>query len=68
MYHSFIILYVSVKGVNFIGPCSEYVVSGSDCGHIFIWDKETEEIVTFVEGDTDVVGCTIPSGKKYNVD
>lgn len=35
----------SVKGVNFYGPRSEYVVSGSDCGFIFIWDKKTEAIV-----------------------
>lgn len=35
----------SVKGVNFYGPRSDYVVSGSDCGFIFIWDKKTEAIV-----------------------
>lgn len=40
-----------VKGVNFYGPQSEYIVSGSDCGHIFLWDKETEEVVQFLEGD-----------------
>lgn len=36
---------VLVKGVNFYGPRSDYVVSGSDCGHMFIWDKKTEAIV-----------------------
>lgn len=41
----------TVKGVNFFGPCSEYIVSGSDCGHIFIWDKKTEQVVTFLKGD-----------------
>lgn len=40
-----------VKGVNFYGPKSEFIVSGSDCGHIFIWDKETENIIQFLEGD-----------------
>jgi len=44
-----------VKGVNFFGPRSEYVVSGSDCGHVFLWDKETEEIVNFFGGDEGVV-------------
>ena len=29
----------------------EYVVSGSDCGNIFIWDKETEAVVRLVHGD-----------------
>ena len=42
---------IVVKGVNFFGLRSEYIVSGSDCGHIFFWHKETEEIVQCVEGD-----------------
>lgn len=40
-----------VKGVNFFGPRSEYIVSGSDCSNIFIWDKNTEEVVTYFQGD-----------------
>ena len=40
-----------VKGVNFYGPRSEFVISGSDCGHVFLWDKETESIVQLLEGD-----------------
>ncbi|XP_058802329.1 DDB1- and CUL4-associated factor 8-like isoform X2 [Phymastichus coffea] len=41
----------TVKGVNFFGPNSEYVLSGSDCGNIFIWDKKTEAIVQWMAGD-----------------
>ncbi len=41
----------SVKGVNFYGPCSEFVVSGSDCGHIYLWDKNSARVVQFMEGD-----------------
>lgn len=40
-----------VKGVNFYGPRSEFVVSGSDCGHIFLWDKSSCQIVPFLQGD-----------------
>lgn len=51
----------TVKGVNFFGLRSEYVVSGSDCGHVFLWDKETEEIVQCLEGDNEgVVNCLEP--------
>lgn len=42
---------LSVKGVNFYGPKSEFVVSGSDCGHIFLWEKSSCQIVQFMEGD-----------------
>jgi len=41
----------TVKGVNFFGPYSDYVVSGSDCGHLFVWDKKNENIVNFLDGD-----------------
>ncbi|CAA6656875.1 unnamed protein product [Spirodela intermedia] len=30
----------TVKGVSFFGPNDEYVVSGSDCGHVFVWKKK----------------------------
>ena len=42
---------VPVKGVNFYGPKSEFIVSGSDCGHVYFWDKETEAIINFQDGD-----------------
>ncbi|XP_050668654.1 DDB1- and CUL4-associated factor 8 [Leptidea sinapis] len=46
------------KGVSFFGANSEYVVSGSDCSHIFIWEKHSEAIVQWVKGDTSgVVNC-----------
>lgn len=41
----------TVKGVNFYGPNSEFIVSGSDCGHIYLWEKQTERIVQYMEGD-----------------
>ena len=42
---------LAVKGVNFYGQRSEYVVSGSDCGHVFVWDKEAECIVNMMDAD-----------------
>ncbi|XP_014749565.1 PREDICTED: DDB1- and CUL4-associated factor 8 [Sturnus vulgaris] len=51
----------TVKGVNFYGPKSEFVVSGSDCGHIFLWEKSSCQIVQFMEGDKGgVVNCLEP--------
>jgi len=41
----------TVKGVNFYGDRSEYVVSGSDCGNIFFWERESQQILHYVEGD-----------------
>ncbi|XP_038119186.1 DDB1- and CUL4-associated factor 8 [Culex quinquefasciatus] len=51
----------TIKGVNFFGPQSEFVVSGSDCGNIFFWDKQSEIIVNWVKGDdAGVVNCLEP--------
>ena len=45
----------TVKDANFFGLQDEYVVSGSDGGHVFIWDKKTSELVNILEGDSEVV-------------
>ncbi|KAL6981071.1 hypothetical protein U1Q18_022702 [Sarracenia purpurea var. burkii] len=47
----------TVKGVNFFGPKCEYVVSGSDCGRIFIWKKKGGELIRVMEADKYVVNC-----------
>ncbi|KAG9046364.1 hypothetical protein FS837_004588 [Tulasnella sp. UAMH 9824] len=45
----------TVKDVNFLGPKDEYVTSGSDDGHFFIWKKENAELVGVWDGDGSVV-------------
>ncbi|KAF2346709.1 WD40 repeat, partial [Trinorchestia longiramus] len=41
----------TVKGVNMFGPQSKFVISGSDCGNVFIWSRETEAIVRCFRAD-----------------
>ncbi|XP_063696061.1 DDB1- and CUL4-associated factor 8-like [Culicoides brevitarsis] len=41
----------TIKNVNFFGSGSEFIVSGSDCGNIFFWDKKTTKIVQWMRGD-----------------
>lgn len=48
----------TVKDVNFFGLRDEYIVSGSDKGYVFIWDKKTGKIVQILQGDEDVVNVT----------
>jgi nuclear receptor interaction protein len=45
----------TTKDVNFFGLQDEYVISGSDCGHLFIWDKKTTKLLNILEGDNEVV-------------
>ena len=52
----------TIKGVNFFGPRSEYIVSGSDCGHVFLWEKSTEKVVQLLKGDeVGAVNCLEPN-------
>ncbi|KAJ6846835.1 DDB1- and CUL4-associated factor 8 [Iris pallida] len=50
----------TVKGVNFFGPNDEYVVSGSDCGNVYIWKKKKGELVRMMLGDKHIVNCVEP--------
>lgn len=35
-------------------------MSGSDCGHIFIWNRHSGKLVMVMEGDQHVVNCLQP--------
>ncbi|KAI0335470.1 WD40 repeat-like protein [Cubamyces sp. BRFM 1775] len=45
----------TVKDVNFLGPTDEFVVSGSDDGNWFMWEKDTGRLHDILEGDGTVV-------------
>ncbi|KAK9280058.1 hypothetical protein L1049_013743 [Liquidambar formosana] len=50
----------TVKGVSFYGPNDEYVLSGSDCGHIYIWKKKGAKLVRLMVGDRRIVNHLEP--------
>lgn len=50
----------TIKGPSFFGPKDEYVVSGSDCGHVYIWRKKGGELICMMHGDKHVVNCIEP--------
>ena len=45
-------------------PClhskGQYIVSGSDDGSFFIWEKETTNLVRILQGDESIVNCLQP--------
>ncbi|KAG5681398.1 hypothetical protein PVAND_010839 [Polypedilum vanderplanki] len=62
-----------IKEANFWGD--NFILSGSDCGHIFIW-KRNGELINLLQADSHVVNCVQPhpylpilasSGIDYNV-
>uniref|UniRef100_A0A8C6VX61 WD and tetratricopeptide repeats 1 n=1 Tax=Nothobranchius furzeri TaxID=105023 RepID=A0A8C6VX61_NOTFU len=49
-----------IKEANFFGSQGQYIVSGSDDGSFFIWEKETANLVRILQGDESIVNCLQP--------
>ncbi|XP_063985087.1 DDB1- and CUL4-associated factor 6-like isoform X2 [Diachasmimorpha longicaudata] len=47
-----------IKEANFWGD--DFVMSGSDCGHVFIWERDTANLCMLLEADQHVVNCLQP--------
>lgn len=47
-----------IKEATFWGR--DYVMSGSDCGHVFTWNRRTGELMMLFEADQHVVNCLQP--------
>ncbi|KAI5733482.1 hypothetical protein M8J76_012432 [Diaphorina citri] len=47
-----------IKQARFWGD--GYVMSGSDCGHVFIWDRYSGKLAMCLEADKHVVNCVLP--------
>ena len=43
-----------------MGVADEFVVSGSDCGHVYIWGKHDGKLQQLLKGDRHVVNCLEP--------
>ncbi len=55
----------TVKGVWFGGVHDELILSGSDCGNAFVWDRKTETLAALFPGDSRLANCIImpPTGE-----
>ncbi|CAH0385998.1 unnamed protein product [Bemisia tabaci] len=47
-----------IKEATFWG--NDYVLSGSDCGHVFVWDRWTAKLTMLLQADNHVVNCIQP--------
>lgn len=50
----------SYKWFLFLHSKGQYIVSGSDDGSFFIWEKETTNLVRILQGDESIVNCLQP--------
>jgi hypothetical protein len=46
--------------VTYWGPCDDYICSGSDSGHIFIWERASARLVRVLEADEHACNGIVP--------
>lgn len=49
----------TIKSVNFYGPDSEFIMSGSDDTRIYIWEKKTGKLLRLLEVDCSSLNVLI---------
>uniref|UniRef100_A0AC35GUW8 WD and tetratricopeptide repeats protein 1 n=1 Tax=Panagrolaimus sp. PS1159 TaxID=55785 RepID=A0AC35GUW8_9BILA len=49
-----------IKQARFLGGNDEFIVAGSDCGHMFIWDSGNGNIVKLLKADNKILNCAAP--------
>lgn len=47
-----------IKEATFWG--NDFVMSGSDCGHVFIWQRDNAQLRMLLQADHHVVNCLQP--------
>lgn len=46
--------------MTYWGPCDDYICSGSDSGHIFIWERASARLVRVLEADEHACNGIVP--------
>lgn len=46
-----------IKEANFLGPDANYLAAGSDDGSLFIWCRQSGNIIRCLRGDESIVNC-----------
>ena len=49
--------HTDIKEANFLGAHGNYIAAGSDDGNIFVWEKQTSNLVLILNGDDSIVNC-----------
>jgi WD40 repeat protein len=55
----------TVKAARFGGLNEELILSGSDCGNAFVWDRATGALRAWFQGDEEICNCVVmpPTGE-----
>lgn len=54
-----------IKEANFFGSRDQYIVAGSDCGHMFIWNRDTCKIQGIWKADNHILNIVQPHPNQF---
>lgn len=54
-----------IKEANFFGSRDQYIVAGSDCGHMFIWNRDTCKIQGVWKADNHILNIVQPHPNQF---
>lgn len=49
-----------IKEANYFGSKGQYIIAGSDCGCMLMWDRTTTNLLEAWQGDESIVNCLQP--------
>lgn len=49
-----------IKEANYFGKNGQFIIAGSDCGCMLMWDRSTTNLIEAWQGDDSIVNCLQP--------
>lgn len=62
-----IFLWITLNNFNFnlVSSQGQFIVAGSDDGLFFVWDRNTENNLLILKGDSSIVNCLQPHPSEF---
>ncbi|KAF1769362.1 hypothetical protein GCK72_001179 [Caenorhabditis remanei] len=54
-----------IKEANFFGSRDQYIVAGSDCGHMYIWNRDTSKLQGIWRADDHILNIVQPHPNQF---
>lgn len=54
-----------IKEANFFGSRDQYIISGSDCGHMYIWNRDTSKLQGIWKADNHILNIVQPHPNQF---
>ncbi|CAL2029893.1 unnamed protein product [Caenorhabditis brenneri] len=54
-----------IKEANFFGSRDQYIISGSDCGHMYIWNRDTAKLQGIWKADNHILNIVQPHPNQF---